>query len=75
MAFKSVGRLMGGGKRSRRKGSRLKKTRKGKRKAVTVKVKIKGSLKQVQHAAKELGEGADDDNSSPPIGAWTKKQT
>jgi hypothetical protein len=59
-----------GGKRSRRKGPRVKRAKrgKGKGKAATVKLKIKGTLTQVQHAAKELGEGVNDHVGKPSVG-------
>jgi hypothetical protein len=63
MAFNSAERLMGG-KRTRRKGPRAKRAKKSKRKAVTVKVKIKGSPKQVQHAMQDLSGGGDNVGSA-----------
>jgi hypothetical protein len=72
MAFNSVGRLMGGGQ-SRRKGPRTKKAKNTKARPAVVKVKIKGTLKQVQNAAKQIA-GEAPDVGQPPIGKGSEEQ-
>ena len=73
MPLGRVGRTLGG-KSRRRGGSRVKSTRK-KARPVVVKLKIKGTLKQVQNAAKELAEGGDDDVSESLTRQRASEQT
>jgi hypothetical protein len=69
MALRFASRILGKG---RPKGGKIKYKKKTSSGGVKVKVKIKGSLKQVQKAAAKIGSGADEDGQ-PITGAEADK--
>lgn len=75
MASNSSSRLMGGGRPRRKKARSRKSTKPVRTRPAVVKVKIKGTLKQVRHAAKKLAEGVDENGSQSSSGTRKEEQT